>query len=234
MSESLDVANVDVTYRGVIAVHDFSMHVRAESCVAVIGANGAGKSSILRAISGLEPARRGTVTLGDRRIERMRPDRRVRSGIGHVLEGRHIFADFTVRNNLELGELTRNPRAKSERMDRVLSLFPELKPLLDRRAGHLSGGQQQFLAMGRALMGNPSVLLLDEPTVGLAPLLVARIQEVIKQLKIAGTTIVLVEQLLPVVEQTADEVYVLSHGRTMDHLTRLDELTAVAHRAYLS
>jgi branched-chain amino acid transport system ATP-binding protein len=234
MGESLEVANIEVTYRGVVAVRDFSMSVPAKKCVAIIGANGAGKSSILRAISGLEPTRRGTVTLGSRRIDRMRPDNRVRHGIGHVLEGRHVFADLTVRNNLELGTLARTSRSRSERIAAVLSLFPELEPLMGRRAGILSGGQQQFLAMGRALMGEPSVLLLDEPTVGLAPLLVKRIQEVVQKLKAAGTTIVLVEQLLPVVEQTADEVYVLSHGRTIERLTSFDQLTKIAHQAYMS
>jgi branched-chain amino acid transport system ATP-binding protein len=164
----------------------------------------------------------------------MRPDRRVRQGIGHVLEGRHIFADLTVRTNLELGDLSRNSRTRTERIEGVLALFPELEPLLTRKAGILSGGQQQFLAMGRALMGEPSVLLLDEPTVGLAPRLVERIEEVIAHLRAAGTTIVLVEQLLPVIEQTADEVYVLSHGRVIEHLRSMERLTEVAHRAYMS
>jgi ABC-type branched-subunit amino acid transport system ATPase component len=234
MGEPLEVAKIEVTYRGVVAVHDFSMSVPANKCVAIIGANGAGKSSILRAISGLESARRGTVMLGDRRIDRMRPDRRVRCGLGHVLEGRHIFADLTVRNNLELGYLSRSDQSRAERLHAVLQLFPELEPLMGRRGGFLSGGQQQFLAMGRALMGEPSVLLLDEPTVGLAPQLVERILEVIQKLKASGTTIVLVEQLLPVVEQSADEVYVLSHGHTLEHLTGHGPLTEVAHRAYMS
>lgn len=234
MGESLEVADIEVTYRGVVAVHDFSMNVRPNTCAAIIGANGAGKSSVLRAISGLEPTRRGTVTLGNRRLNRVRPDRRVRFGIGHVLEGRHVFAGLTVRNNLELGDLSRSSRTRSQRLEHVMALFPELEPLLGRRAGLLSGGQQQFLATGRALMGEPTVLLLDEPTVGLAPALVERIQEVVQKLKTDGTTIVLVEQLLPVVEKTADEVYVLSHGRTMGHLTNVDQLTEVAHRAYLS
>jgi ABC-type branched-subunit amino acid transport system ATPase component len=234
MGESLEVANLFVTYRGVVAVHDFSMTVPESSCVAIVGANGAGKSSILRGVSGLESTRRGTVTLGGRRLDRMRPHRRVRSGVGHVLEGRHVFTDLTVRFNLELGYLGRAGKSRVERMEYVLALFPELEPLMGRRAGVLSGGQQQFLAMGRALMGEPSVLLLDEPTVGLAPLLVRRIEDVVLKLKRSGTTIVLVEQLLPVVEHTADEVYVLSHGRTLDHLSGVDDLNEVAHNAYMS
>jgi ABC-type branched-subunit amino acid transport system ATPase component len=235
MGERLEVSQLHVSYRGVIAVHDFSMSVPADRCVAIVGANGAGKSSILRAISGLESKRRGgSIVLGERKLDRLRPHSRVRHGIGHVLEGRHVFADLTVRNNLELGHLGRSSRSRSELMDHVLSLFPELEPMLSRRAGILSGGQQQFLAMGRAIMGEPSVLLLDEPTVGLAPLLVARIQEVVLALKASGTTIVLVEQLLPLVEKTADEVYVLSHGQTLEHLTDVERLTEVAHRAYMS
>ena len=234
MGESLTVTDLEVTYRGVVAVHGFSMTVPAQSCMGIIGANGAGKSSVLRAVSGLEPARRGVVRLGERTLGRMPPDRRVRKGLGHVLEGRHVFADLTVRNNLDLGYPGGGLTERAERTAEVLDLFPELEPLMGRRAGLLSGGQQQFLAMGRALMGKPSVLLLDEPTVGLAPLLVDRIEEVIRQLKAGGTTIVLVEQQLPVVERVADEVYVLSHGRTTDHITEVSDLTDVAHQAYLS
>lgn len=233
MGETLTVSEMRITYRGVVAVHDFSMNVPANRCIAIIGANGAGKSSILRGISGLENTRRGTVRLGGTRIDRMLPHRRVRRGIGHVLEGRHVFADLSVQNNLELGDFSRS-KDRDARLSRVLELFPELKDLLGRRAGTLSGGQQQFLAVGRAMMGNPTVLLLDEPTVGLAPSLVDRISEVIQQLKGSGTTIVLVEQLLPVVEQTADEVYVLSHGRVTEHLASMDQLADVAHRAYMS
>jgi ABC-type branched-subunit amino acid transport system ATPase component len=233
MGETLTVSGMRVNYRGVVAVQDFSMNVPANRCVAIIGANGAGKSSILRAITGLVGTRHGTVALGETRIDRMAPHRRVRRGVGHVLEGRHVFADLTVQHNLELGDSSRS-RDHADRYNYVLELFPELKDLLDRRAGTLSGGQQQFLAVGRALMGSPSVLLLDEPTVGLAPALVDRISEVVQKLKAAGTTVVLVEQLLPVVEQTADEVYVLSHGRTMEHLTSLDQLADIAHRAYMS
>jgi len=217
-------------------VRGVSFDVEAGVCTAIVGANGAGKTSILRGISGLTPTRKGTeVSLDGKRIDSLAPDRRSRAGLGHVLEGRHIFPQLSVRENLELGKIARQTRDVVSGLDDVLELFPDLTSMLDRRGASLSGGQQQFLAMARAMMGSPMMLLLDEPTVGLAPRLIEQIVLVIRRLLVKGTTVLLVEQYLEVVTQVAGDVHVLSHGDLVRTMRANDpELVAVAHHTYLS
>jgi len=231
----LQVEHLSVSYGAVAAVQDISIAVRKGECIAVIGANGAGKTSLLRGIGGLERCSSATrVKLGSTPLHGLAADKRARAGLGHVLEHRHVFPGLSVRENLEI--VPRRGNAPVDAMlNRVLDLFPELRSNLDRRAGALSGGQQQFLAFGRAMMAEPGVLLLDEPTTGLAPILVQRIIESIQVLVREGTAVLLVEQALKVVEATAAEVSILSHGRIVDILKPGERsLADAAHAAYLS
>lgn len=236
MEPTLWVTDLSMGYRGVTAVSGVSLTVSREACTAVVGANGAGKTSLLRAISGLEPTRQGSVRLEETDLGRLAPSSRVRRGLGHVLQDRHVFPGLTVRENLLLGAVARRGDRQGDfGFDDAVTLFPELAQMFDSPAGLLSGGQQQFLAIARALMGNPTVLLLDEPTLGLAPLLVMRIEEALQKLKTQGIALLLVEQRLSLVSAVADNVLVLSHGRTTTWLDGdLSGLEAAAHEAYLS
>jgi ABC-type branched-subunit amino acid transport system ATPase component len=233
----LRVENLTVSYRGIVAVDKVSLEVDAGSCVAIIGANGAGKTSVLWGISGLKGSGRGSaIWLDGERIEGLPAERRVRRGLGHVLEGRHIFPNLTVQENLEMGLVAGRVKGKEakDRMAEVEEIFPELKSITGVRGGGLSGGQQQFLAVARALISNPSVLLLDEPTVGLAPMVKGRIGAIIQQLVARGVSVLLVEQSLEIVRMVAPVVHVLIHGR-IDSTLRSDDqdLEALAHHAYL-
>ncbi len=233
---ALRVTSLAVAYRGVHAVRDVSLEVADTTCVAILGANGAGKTSILRGISGLaQTSRKSEVWLAGARVDRLPPERRARRGLGHVLENRHIFPGLSVRENLELGQIAAGGARSVGKLDTVFALFPELEIIQSRPAGWLSGGQQQFLAIGRAIMGNPTVLLLDEPTVGLAPQLIDRVITVVGRLIELGTSVLLVEQTIEVVRSVAGIVHVLSHGEIKATTTGNDpELTAIAHRVYLS
>lgn len=235
LGSTLRVLDLWVTYGGVHAVDGLSLEATAGECTALIGANGAGKTSTLRGISGLGPARSRGIWIDDRRIDRERPERRAAIGLGHVLEGRHIFPRFSVRENLELGQVATTRNDTKENLDLVYKVFPDLAHMQSVKAGSLSGGQQQFLAIARAMMARPTVLLLDEPTLGLAPKLVATVIEVIHKLLAAGTTVLLVEQSLEVVQEVAVTVHLLSHGKIVGMRTGQDpELAAFAHAVYLT
>ncbi|ADU50769.1 amino acid/amide ABC transporter ATP-binding protein 2, HAAT family [Thermaerobacter marianensis DSM 12885] len=210
----LRVDDLHVFYGPIHALKGVSLAVEEGEIVTLIGANGAGKTTLLRAISGLTPPRRGTIHFQGRSLLRRLPEDIVRLGVSHVPEGRRIFANLTVQENLELGAFLRNDRAELARdLQRVFDLFPRLRERLHQLAGTLSGGEQQMLAIGRALMARPRLLLLDEPSLGLAPLLVRTIFDVIREINGQGTTILLVEQNAHMALSVAHRAYVLETGR---------------------
>jgi branched-chain amino acid transport system ATP-binding protein len=216
----LELADVHVRYGAIRALQGVSLHVGEGELIALIGSNGAGKSTTLRTISGLLRASQGTITFDGGDITTAAPDRIVSQGISQCPEGRRIFGGLTVAENLRLGAVSR-PRsdaaAIAQDLAAVLELFPLLKNRLDQAGGTLSGGEQQMLAIARALMARPRLLLLDEPSLGLAPLMVERIFATIAELKRQGRTILLVEQNVHQAFDVADRVYVLETGRiTLD------------------
>ncbi len=214
MSAMLEIKDLDVRYGGIRALHGISMHVDEGEIVALLGANGAGKSTTLRAVSGLVRAHAGEVRFTGESITRTPPHAIVRDGLGHVPEGRRVFPRMSVRENLEMGGYGVSSKATfSERFSNVLDVFPRLKERLDQTAGTLSGGEQQMLAIGRALMGGPRLLLLDEPSLGLSPLLVQTIFAVIRSIHERGTTVLLVEQNARQALRIASRGYVLENGR---------------------
>jgi len=209
----LSVEDITVTYGAVAAIRGVNLSVRAGEVVALLGANGAGKSSMLRSISGIVRPRAGCIRLDATVISRLPPARIVRLGIGHCPEGRRIFGSLTAAENLRLGAAARDDRAAvAEDRERMLALFPILRERQQQPAGTLSGGEQQMLALARALMARPRLLLLDEPSLGLAPLLVQQIFRRLAELKAAGTTMLLVEQNIAVALDLADRAYVLRTG----------------------
>jgi len=214
MSEAaLKVSELRVSYGGIAAVKGISLAVDRGEIVTLIGANGAGKTSTLKAIVGLVPARSGSVELFGQSLRGVPTHRIVERGVALVPEGRAIFGNLTVSENLELGAfLKREPAALNERLTRVLKLFPRLSERMTQEAGTLSGGEQQMLAIGRALMGDPKLLLLDEPSLGLAPKLVEQIFEAIVEIAKGGLTILLVEQNTRLALETASRAYVLVTG----------------------
>jgi branched-chain amino acid transport system ATP-binding protein len=214
----LELRDVHVRYGTIRALQGVSLRVEQGELVALIGSNGAGKTTTLRTISGLLRASDGSITFEGAEIGRASTDRIVSLGIGHCPEGRRIFGGLTVRENLVLGAISQRDRATvSAELDNVFKLFPLLKERLGQAGGTLSGGEQQMLAIGRALMSRPRLLLLDEPSLGLAPLMVERIFETIAELKAQGRTILLVEQNVHHAFDVADRVYVMETGRiTLD------------------
>ena len=209
----LTVENLNVSYGAIRALKTVSLNIAARQIVTLIGANGAGKSTTLRAISGLVAPQSGRILLEGEDITHLPADQIVRRGIGHSPEGRRVFANMTVRDNLDLGAFTRKDHANIRQdLERVLSLFPRLKERLSQNAGTLSGGEQQMLAIGRALMGSPKLLLLDEPSLGLAPFLVRDIFHIIRDINSQGTTVLLVEQNAHMALGVADRGYVLESG----------------------
>ncbi|TME62968.1 MAG: ABC transporter ATP-binding protein [Chloroflexi bacterium] len=230
----LVVNEIEAYYGRVCALHSISLEVAEGSVVALLGANGAGKTTTLRVISGLLRPTRGTVEFDGRRIDGMSPDRLVRLGIVQVPEGRQIFADLTVHENLMLGGYARRDLGAARQKPRVFDYFPRLRERLEQRGGTLSGGEQQMLAIGRALMARPRLLLLDEPSLGLAPILVKEIFRVISEIRAAGTTVLLVEQNVHMALDIADRAYVLETGRVMlgDRSAALRQREEV-RRAYL-
>jgi len=220
----LTLSNVEVSYGAIRALQGISLTIQAGEIVTLIGANGAGKSTTLRAISGLVPAGKGSITFEGAEISALSADKIVQRGIGHSPEGRRVFANMSVRENLELGAYTRRDRAGIKQdFDRALSLFPRLKERIAQNAGTLSGGEQQMLAMGRALMARPRLLLLDEPSLGLAPFLVRDIFSIIRDINAQGTTVLLVEQNAHMALGVAHRGYVLETG----HIVMADEAKAL-------
>ena len=209
------------TYYGLSHIlFDVSLVVEAGECVCLLGRNGAGKSTTMRSIMGLAPPRRGSVVFKDVDCTGQKPFRMVRRGMGYVPDDRRVFADLTVGENLEIA--ARNYRQGGWDRERVYGFFPSLKKIDKRRAGFLSGGEQQMLTIGRALMTNPDFLLLDEPTEGLAPLIVNLLEEQIARLKQDGLTVLLAEQNLEVALRLSDRGYVIDNGSIRYHGTRDD------------
>ena len=207
----LKVDHINVYYGQIHTLKDVSIEVHQNEIVALIGANGAGKSTTLRTISGLLRSKTGSITLMDEDISHIDPHRLVPKGLAHVPEGRHVFLQMTVLENLEMGAYT-NPSYGKEGVADVFERFPRLKHRKNQIAGTLSGGEQQMLAMGRALMSRPKLLMLDEPSMGLSPILVQQIFDIIKELHASGTTILLVEQNAEMALEVADRAYVLESG----------------------
>ena len=193
------------------------LEVNEGECVTLIGSNGAGKSTTLRSISGLTPARSGEIRFRGRDIARVAPQDIVQLGISQSPEGRHCFQRMTVRENLDMGAYLRRDKRVSEDMDRVFALFPRLDERQSQKAGTMSGGEQQMLAIGRALMGSPKLLLLDEPSMGIAPILVERIYETIAEINKQGMTILLVEQNANYALGVSKRGYVLETGEVALH-----------------
>jgi branched-chain amino acid transport system ATP-binding protein len=209
----LTVQNLHVYYGNIAAVKGLTLAVRPGEIVTLIGSNGAGKSTTLRTISGLLHARQGTVTFKGKDISRLAGHQVVAQGISHSPEGRRIFGRMSVEENLELGAFLRKDRpAIAEDKERVLELFPRLRERITQKAGTMSGGEQQMLAVGRALMGRPQLLLLDEPSMGLAPVLVDLIFDTIQTIREQGTTVLVVEQNALAALRIADYAYLLESG----------------------
>ena len=209
----LKVDNLEVAYGNIKAIKGISLEVNQGEIVTLIGSNGAGKSTTLRAISGILKPRSGSITFNGERIDGVEGHEVVAKGICQSPEGRRIFPKMSVDENLDLGAFLRNDKAAiAADRERVLDLFPRLKERIDQKAGTMSGGEQQMLAVGRALMGSPKLLLLDEPSMGLAPVLVDMIFETIEKINKQGTTILLVEQNALAALNVADRAYVLESG----------------------
>jgi branched-chain amino acid transport system ATP-binding protein len=210
----LEVAGLQVAYGDATALWDVSLAVEEGELVAVVGPNGSGKTTLINAIAGLLPARGGTLRFRGEDLTRLRPHEVSSRGIAIVPEGRRLFSGMTVEENLELGCYAPAARpARDARLERVYAIFPVLRARRRQAAGTLSGGEQQMAAIGRALMANPRLLLLDEPSLGLAPAIVERVFEVIVALHRAGTAVLLVEQNVAKTLAVADRAYVLSEGR---------------------
>lgn len=211
----LSIKDINVSYGAIHAIHDVSLEVNDGEIVSLIGANGAGKTTILHTITGLKAATSGTITYGDLDLRTTDASRLIRYGIGHVPEGRHIFPDMTVLENLEMGAYCKkNNKAELDKnLKMVFERFPRLKERFKQLAGTLSGGEQQMLAMGRALMSDPKILLMDEPSMGLSPILVKEIFSIIKYCHDMGITILLVEQNAKMALGIADRAYVLETGK---------------------
>ena len=214
----LEIEDLAVAYDGMRALDGVSLRADAGTIVALVGANGAGKTSLLRAISGLVRAVRGTVRFGGDDITRLAPHRIVRRGIAHVPEGRRVFASATVRDNLLLGAFVdRDPQHRAARLDAAFAAFPVLRERLEQRASTLSGGEQQMLAIARGTMSGPRLLMLDEPSLGIAPILIPHIYAGIRAIAATGTTVLLVEQNVREALKAADTAYVLQTGRVVLH-----------------
>ncbi len=230
----LELERIDVFYGRVQALRGVSLHVDQGEIVTLIGANGAGKTTTLRAISGLTPAAAGRILLRGEEITRVPAETIVARGVGHAPEGRRIFSRMTVLENLDLGAFIRKDGARRQDMDRVFTLFPRLKERQRQVAGTLSGGEQQMLAIGRAMMSRPKVLLLDEPSLGLAPILVETIFQVIREVNAEGTTVLLIEQNALKALSVAHRGYVLETGRIVKEGTARQLLDSPdVQKAYL-
>ncbi len=234
MAELLKVDDINVYYGAIHAIKGVSFHVDEDEIVTLIGANGAGKSTTLQTISGLLRSKTGSITFDGKNISGVAAHKLVEHGLAHVPEGRRIFLQMTVEENLEMGAYTQPNANTPAALERVFEQFPRLKERRRQIAGTLSGGEQQMLAMGRALMSKPKLLMLDEPSMGLAPILVEQIFQIIQDLHKAGTTILLVEQNAQMALSVASRAYVLETGKitlsgTGDELIHSDEV----RKAYL-
>jgi branched-chain amino acid transport system ATP-binding protein len=214
-TEALAVSGINALYGDSHVLHDVSFALGSGRVLALLGRNGAGKTTCMSAIVGFVPPRDGEIKLFGESIARLSPEAISRKGIGFVPQGRRVFASLTVRENLEVARQSRHQTTTPWTLERVCELFPRLQERLHQHAGSLSGGEQQMLAIARALMGNPRVLLMDEPSEGLAPLIVAEVGRTIAQLKKAGQSIVLVEQNLKLALDLADDVVMLNTGRVV-------------------
>ena len=208
----LKIENLSVHYGMIQAVRDVSFEVKQGEIVSLIGANGAGKTTILRTISGLNHPSKGTITFEGAQIQKKAPRKIVAQGISQVPEGRHVFSGLTVLENLEMGAYLRKDSGMQKDYDHIYEKFPILKERLNQDASTLSGGEQQMLAMGRALMARPKLLLLDEPSMGLSPIFIQEIFDIITKIKSQGTTILLIEQNAKQALAVADRGYVLAIG----------------------
>jgi len=209
----LEVKGLSAGYGRARVLHEMSFEARAGEVIALLGRNGAGKSTTLKAIMGLVPAWSGEIRLDGGRIEKLEPYEIARRGLGYVPEDRRIFTDLTVAENLQVGRQAPRPEAPAWSDDGLYALFPALAPLRERRGDRMSGGEQQMLAIARTLAGNPRAILLDEPSEGLAPLVVNAVIRAIEALKRAGVTVILAEQSLRFAERVADRVYRVEKGR---------------------
>ena len=213
----LQVNNIDVAYGDTQVLFDVSLDIQQGELVAVIGANGAGKTTLLRTISGVLKPQSGSIRFGDKVISDQPPNRTVADGVIHVPEGRLLFPDMSVRENLHMGAfLTKDKEVINERLDSVFSMFPRLKERTSQMAGTLSGGEQQMLAVGRGLMAGPTLLMLDEPSLGLAPKLVQQIFDLAQQInQEMGVTVLLVEQNVRMSCEISSRAFVLENGRVV-------------------
>jgi len=214
----LRLEGVSVHYGKVVAIKDVDLEVREGEIVALIGANGAGKSTTLRAISGLEPVRTGRISFEDQRIDGVQPEEITRRGIAHIPEGRRVFPQMTVLENLEMGAYLRRDKSEMEKnLEDVFRHFTRLKERVKQLAGTMSGGEQQMLAMGRALMASPKLIVMDEPSLGLSPIMCQEIARIIRDVHAEGRTVVLVEQNARLALSLADRGYVLETGNVALH-----------------
>ncbi len=231
----LKVENINVSYGAIHAIYDVSLEVDDGEVVSLIGANGAGKTTTLHTITGLVKPTSGTITYNGQDLRKIAPHKIVSLGMAHVPEGRHVFTRMTVQENLEMGAYSRKDAAETARnLEQVYEYFPRLRERKGQLAGTLSGGEQQMVAMGRALMSEPKIVLMDEPSMGLSPLLVKEIFAIIKTLHEKGITVLLVEQNAKMALSIADRAYVLEAG----HITMSGKASDLLHddkvrKAYL-
>lgn len=226
----LELSNVSAGYGQFQALFDITMRVEAGETVGVIGSNGAGKTTLLRVLSGLLPASHGRMTMEGTDLTAIAPHRIVETGIAHVPESRRLFPSLSVEENLKMGAFTKAARPRfAERLAYVYDLFPRLKERRDQLAGTMSGGEQQMCAIGRALMSGPKLVLLDEPSMGLAPVIVQQVFDLVRRIRSEGYTVLIVEQNVSQVLKIADRAYLLEVGRietsgTADELLQSDEI----------
>ena len=212
----LNVSGIDVFYRDVQVLHDVSLNVQKGEIVTVIGPNGAGKSTLLRTIVGFEHPGKGSISFNGTSIDFLPPEKTVRLGLTIVPEGARVFADMSVLDNLKMGSYIKSARAtRKESLELVFDLFPRLRERVDQKGGTLSGGERQMLAIGRALMSKPTLLLLDEPSLGLAPMLVNSVFQAVENIAAAGLTVLLVEQNVHFSLELSNRAYVLENGRVV-------------------
>lgn len=239
MEKTIRVEKIDAGYGRIPILHQVSLSISANESVAIIGANGAGKSTLVRAICGLLPLSSGDIYLGEKCVTHLAPHDRVTHGIGVVLENRHLFGELTVRANLDLARLKGNQRnvQRPFTLSDVLELFPFIQDRLDAAVELLSGGEQQMVAIGRALLLQPELLIMDEPSTGLAPKVLRHIVEAVMELRKRGMSILVVEQNVALASEIADRGYVMSLGRVIYEIQEEKwkniKVDDVLHKAYL-